>query len=391
MRSAESARSWPGAAWNTIGPRRAYAWSAQAPWRIRPRALDAVCRHQDRVAKSSWRNLPLRNSLSSAWGRIFFQFGPYEHPDRLVPSVIRHLLLNQEALCTHGRQIRSFLHVADVGAAFAHLLDSEVQGPVNIGSDERIAAGGLDRSHRAEDRAARSRAAWRPQRARRRAAAVGAGCASPARRGAMAAAALVGRGHQRHHRVVARAAGVCEAAMSPLPSWHPLVVHFPIALVLVGDGVAARGAIAAQRISGGDRGDRGNLESVLGRRGRRVCARHGTWRGARSGRERSRAPSHLAAHEVGDVYDAAAGAAGRLARRGHRIAVAALVDLPRRARWLRAPRWSSPVIAAARTCTNMGWALEKSPRGPVEAPRGDRIDHQSAYCAGMAPVKYAIT
>jgi nucleoside-diphosphate-sugar epimerase len=77
--------------------------------------------------------------LSSAWGRIFFQYGPYEHPDRLVPSVIRHLLLNQEALCTHGRQVRSFLHVADVGAAFASLLDSEVQGPVNIGSDERIA------------------------------------------------------------------------------------------------------------------------------------------------------------------------------------------------------------------------------------------------------------
>jgi nucleoside-diphosphate-sugar epimerase len=83
------------------------------------------------------------HQLSSAWGRIFFQFGPYEHPDRLVPSVIRHLLKNQEALCTHGRQIRSFLHVADVGAAFVQLLDSEVQGPVNIGSDERIALADL--------------------------------------------------------------------------------------------------------------------------------------------------------------------------------------------------------------------------------------------------------
>jgi len=81
--------------------------------------------------------------LSTAWGRIFFQYGPYEHPDRLVPSVIRHLLLNQEALCTHGRQIRSFLHVADVGAAFASLLDSGIEGPVNIGSEERIALADL--------------------------------------------------------------------------------------------------------------------------------------------------------------------------------------------------------------------------------------------------------
>jgi nucleoside-diphosphate-sugar epimerase len=81
--------------------------------------------------------------LSAAWGRIFFQYGPYEHPDRLVPSVVRHLLMNQEALCTHGRQIRSFLHVADVGAAFASVLDSEIQGPVNIGSDDRIAVAEL--------------------------------------------------------------------------------------------------------------------------------------------------------------------------------------------------------------------------------------------------------
>jgi nucleoside-diphosphate-sugar epimerase len=76
--------------------------------------------------------------LSSAWGRIFFQFGPDEYPGRLVPSVIRNLLANREAPCSHGRQIRSFLHVADVGAAFAALLDSRLEGPVNIGSGERI-------------------------------------------------------------------------------------------------------------------------------------------------------------------------------------------------------------------------------------------------------------
>ena len=81
--------------------------------------------------------------LSTAWGRVFFQFGPHEHQDRLVPSVIRQLLLGREAPCTHGRQVRSFLHVADVGAAFAQLLDSEVQGPVNIGSDEAVALSDL--------------------------------------------------------------------------------------------------------------------------------------------------------------------------------------------------------------------------------------------------------
>ena len=53
--------------------------------------------------------------------------------------MIVNLLAGREARCTHGRQIRSFLHVEDVGAAFAALLASAVQGPVNIGSGERIA------------------------------------------------------------------------------------------------------------------------------------------------------------------------------------------------------------------------------------------------------------
>jgi nucleoside-diphosphate-sugar epimerase len=79
------------------------------------------------------------HGLSSAWGRIFFQYGPGEHRDRLIASVIVSLLAGREARCTHGRQIRSFLHVDDVGAAFAALLGSPVQGPVNVGSGERIA------------------------------------------------------------------------------------------------------------------------------------------------------------------------------------------------------------------------------------------------------------
>jgi nucleoside-diphosphate-sugar epimerase len=78
------------------------------------------------------------NGLSTAWGRIFFQYGPGEHRDRLVASVIVDLLSGREASCTHGRQVRSFLHVEDVGAAFAALLDSEVQGAVNVGAAEAV-------------------------------------------------------------------------------------------------------------------------------------------------------------------------------------------------------------------------------------------------------------
>lgn len=72
--------------------------------------------------------------LSAAWGRIFFVYGPGEHPDRLVAAVVRSLLAGREAETSHGRQVRDYLHSADVAAAFVDLLESDVAGPVNIGS-----------------------------------------------------------------------------------------------------------------------------------------------------------------------------------------------------------------------------------------------------------------
>jgi nucleoside-diphosphate-sugar epimerase len=77
--------------------------------------------------------------LSIAWGRLFFLYGPDEHPARLVPSVARALLRGEEALCTSGDQIRDFLHVQDVAGAFVALLESEVTGPVNIASGTPVA------------------------------------------------------------------------------------------------------------------------------------------------------------------------------------------------------------------------------------------------------------
>jgi nucleoside-diphosphate-sugar epimerase len=79
-----------------------------------------------------------KKDFDFAWGRIFFPYGPYEYPTRLVPSVIQSILKCEKAQCTHGNQIRDFLHVSDVADAFVSLLDSEVNGIVNIGSGKPV-------------------------------------------------------------------------------------------------------------------------------------------------------------------------------------------------------------------------------------------------------------
>jgi nucleoside-diphosphate-sugar epimerase len=76
--------------------------------------------------------------LSFAWGRIFFTYGPTEKPGRLVSDLLDGLGRDETVQLSAGTQERDFMHVSDVAAAFAALLDREVEGAVNIASGEIV-------------------------------------------------------------------------------------------------------------------------------------------------------------------------------------------------------------------------------------------------------------
>jgi nucleoside-diphosphate-sugar epimerase len=77
--------------------------------------------------------------ISYASARMFFLYGPREHPDRLVSSVVRKLLAGTPAPCSHGEQIRDYMSVEDVGDAVGCLVDSELVGACNIGCGQPLA------------------------------------------------------------------------------------------------------------------------------------------------------------------------------------------------------------------------------------------------------------
>jgi nucleoside-diphosphate-sugar epimerase len=76
--------------------------------------------------------------VSLAAGRVFFVFGPHEHPARLAGSVARALVLGEQAPCSHGEQLRDFLYSEDLAQAFVALLRSPVEGAVNLASGRPI-------------------------------------------------------------------------------------------------------------------------------------------------------------------------------------------------------------------------------------------------------------
>ena len=78
--------------------------------------------------------LAMKAKATFAWGRVFYPYGPSEDVRRLVPSAIQTLRKHQPFPATAGQQVRDYIHVADVAAAFCTLLEKRAEGVYNISS-----------------------------------------------------------------------------------------------------------------------------------------------------------------------------------------------------------------------------------------------------------------
>jgi nucleoside-diphosphate-sugar epimerase len=98
---------------------------------LKPVSLYGVCKHSLQMMLSTYASL---NELSIAWGRVFSVYGPHEHSHRLCSSIIQQLIFDNKIKCNNADLVRDYLHVSDVAKAFVMLINSDLEGPVNIGS-----------------------------------------------------------------------------------------------------------------------------------------------------------------------------------------------------------------------------------------------------------------
>ena len=99
----------------------------------RPSSLYGVAKNATHDVVASFAKI---SGLSCAWARLFFVFGPYENKGRLIPSMARAILTQQTIELGSADTVRDYLHTADAGHALASLLDSDMEGPVNIASGQ---------------------------------------------------------------------------------------------------------------------------------------------------------------------------------------------------------------------------------------------------------------
>lgn len=87
--------------------------------------------------------LAAQAGMSFAWGRVFYLYGPYEDPRRLIPSLVGILVDRKPFQASSGEQVRDYLHVEDVARAFLSLAATEIGGIYNICSGWPVSMRGL--------------------------------------------------------------------------------------------------------------------------------------------------------------------------------------------------------------------------------------------------------
>ncbi|MBI5397752.1 MAG: NAD(P)-dependent oxidoreductase [Verrucomicrobia bacterium] len=101
----------------------------------KPVSLYAACKLSTALVLEQFARL---TPMQIAWVRLFYQYGPDEAPQRLMPHVINSLLQGRKVELTPGEQVRDFLHIEDVASGIAAVAHSGLNGIVNVGSGQRV-------------------------------------------------------------------------------------------------------------------------------------------------------------------------------------------------------------------------------------------------------------
>lgn len=105
---------------------------------ISPTSLYGAAKHGLHVIAAAWAR---QTGLELCWARIFNVYGPHEHATSLVGAVARALLRGEEVATSHGRQVRDYIFVEDLGRALVALLRSDVAGAINMASGVPVRLG----------------------------------------------------------------------------------------------------------------------------------------------------------------------------------------------------------------------------------------------------------
>lgn len=105
-----------------------------APASAYARAKDALRRWLEAEAATQ--------GARTAWARVFYPYGPGEHPARLATSVVQRLRQGQPVPLL-AASVKDYIFISDLAAALLAVVEGRVQGAINLGTGAGVTVGEL--------------------------------------------------------------------------------------------------------------------------------------------------------------------------------------------------------------------------------------------------------
>ena len=74
-----------------------------------------------------------------SWPRIFYPYGPGEHPMRLSSSIAMSLQEDRKVTLKTPNSVKDYIYIEDVASALLGVVENRAAGPINIGTGNGVA------------------------------------------------------------------------------------------------------------------------------------------------------------------------------------------------------------------------------------------------------------
>jgi nucleoside-diphosphate-sugar epimerase len=69
-----------------------------------------------------------------SWGRVFYPYGPREHPSRLCSSIIEKLSRDEKIVLKTPESTKDYIYIEDLAEALLTVVESRFRGVINLGT-----------------------------------------------------------------------------------------------------------------------------------------------------------------------------------------------------------------------------------------------------------------
>ena len=98
---------------------------------IVPTTTYARCKNELRL---TMQNDATDKDFRFCWGRVFYPYGPGEHPSRLCSAIIQKLFRNEKIVLKTPDSTKDYIYIDDLADALLTVLEKKYRGTINLGT-----------------------------------------------------------------------------------------------------------------------------------------------------------------------------------------------------------------------------------------------------------------